>query len=1068
MHPLTLIAILSTIWVLLHLWLLPLSKSQWQASDMRAKMARAGVLITLEKLRDLAAIGTIAVVAVLVLVLLANWLGDAGSVWPKATIEALASIHSIAKDIADGYGRGISLFGVIGAGIVLWWAGRQAKRRVLEVWMQKANDEHAALRSDPSRIDAARQDPELLPIVQQLDVALAEINKLEQAEIPDEVALAQTHEALSSVLSMLAIESARKHIDFPEAAGQPATAEKSASNDVWQRLLAVFSSKRLGTDLALVRKPLGWIVTGLLFVSLVGWASEPLANSLQLAVNNLRVQFDKHEAQRHLDEVLSRTSEKAPDTDVQTTPYPNAVQAASRLLTHAIVREMSRAPLQGVTANARRGAQSEAEFVRLALAEQHLPATSSSDDIVTRVRSEVAESVVRREPIAVSPTARHVSEELQPTLERLHAKDPSRLTAIIARLEARYATPMAPLDAQGKLIEKLLDDAFGAAEMKPESELGKQAQKLSKDFGKKAIQTWADTTVKQFLADALSSAARLEVQRAFAFETSKQTGEFIASLQEHEGKGWQKAPAMEREAQMAGKVAEKVAALHGDVDQASLHALADRMGGYDRIFPADHGPIPPPAEAMPGGGGGGGGGGGSGAKHGSGGQPHAAPGRMATNFHLASRSFRVRGVLVGQELEGSSLDVTDIRWRILAPARSGEATRVTVELRATELPRNVSTWKVAGTFDAGVLNQAIRYSADRRVVATTITAGDGRAISRLTYLHPVLADTPLGCRVIESDRIVDTFTMAGEGRRPAPLVAELAADREQMHHLLAILQLAEIVATKSGARCPIDQVQQVLDQRKFAQVRFSATLEQALGRFTSERATALAGSDSFFRKARMCASGPVDGLAKCLCEQVSPGGLPAHYWFPEDHTSQVREHVAKLDSDMAWLRPSSDRLAHLDFWTHATFALRDGNTGVSDESNTAAFDFPPIHLSALRKEVSRSLPNYVAKQLRFSNYDDFMRPLEEFVLAQRLIRAAFDGKLGHDFPLQRLIEIEKLTRRFVPKQPTLRWEPVASPSELLEMLSSADSEAGKLYKDYQFDILERTRTKRPVCDPVSG
>jgi hypothetical protein len=182
----------------------------------------------------------------------------------------------------------------------------------------------------------------------------------------------------------------------------------------------------------------------------------------------------------------------------------------------------------------------------------------------------------------------------------------------------------------------------------------------------------------------------------------------------------------------------------------------------------------------------------------------------------------------------------------------------------------------------------------------------------------------------------------------------------------------------------------------------------------------------------------------------------------------VRERKARMDSGFAWLRPSSDRLGHLDFWTHTTFALRDGNSGASDEDNTAALDFPAEELAVLRRVVAQRLAGYVTGPLRSASVDDFMAPLEEFVLAQRLARVALQGQLGPDFPLSRLIDLERQTRRFVPRQPTIRWEPAGSPQELAQVLDSADRSAGESYRAYELDQLQRRTEKRPACDAASG
>lgn len=1070
MHPSAMVLTLGVLWALLHFWLLPLARDRWQASDLRVKIARAGSLVALEKLRDLAAMGVVAVSVVLALVLIGNWLGGTGALWPRLIVQAIASVYETAKGIAEGYASVLMALGVIGAAIVLWRSSLSAKKRVIKVWMQKAEEEFAAIYADPSRIDIARQDPELLPLVQDIDMCAAEIETQEGKEQRDETAVTQAQQALSQALSRLAIESTRKHIDFPAVAGQASATETAPRSGALSRIFNVLSSKRLSTDLGLVRKPMGWVVSGLLFVSLIGWSAAPLANSLQLAVNNLRMELAHHDAQRNLDGVLSHAPEPKTQSLTTVAPSPAAAQAASRLVAQIVIRELAQSSMLDSAGGVRRTADAHAEFVRGVLSGQQMSAPG--DDVAKMLRVETAETVSIRPLNVDSSAARHLTEEIRPSLERLQTKDPERFAALVARLEARYSTPMTPLDAQAKLTAKILDDVFANVDVKPEGELAKQAQKLAKDFGKEAVKTWADTNLKEFLSDALSATARPEVRRGFTFEASEETRDLIAALQAREGNGWQSAPAGRREAEMSQLVARKVADSHGDINPAERHALAERMGGYERIFPLEEGPRAPPPDVIPSGGGGGGGGGGGTPHEGrpspSGsprGQPHFAQAR-ATSFRLASLSFRVRGVLVGQDLAGSALDVTDIRWNLVPPTQASQPTRVAIDLRVADSANSVAAWRSAGVFDAGVLNQGLRYAADRRVIATTITPGDGKEIRRLTYLHPVLADTPLGCRVVEIDRVVDTFTMAQSSDTGAAAIAEISSDREQMYGYLAVLELAEAVASTGGV-CPMADVQRVIAKRQLVPVRFSPGLTQALDRFTAEQAAAAPGSEGLLVKAGKCASGPTEKMAQCLCEQVQPGGLPARYWFPEDHTSQVRERSANLTNDLAWLRPSVDRTGHLDFWIHTTFSLRNGQSGEADESRTSALNFTPDQLEKLRLQVSQRLPQYATGQLRATNYDEFMRPLEQFVLAQRLARTALAGRLGPDFPLVKLIELEKATRSFVPQQTTIRWEPVNSAMKLMDVLNSADPHAAELYRSYELGMFDRASSKKQVCDAAS-
>jgi hypothetical protein len=133
-----------------------------------------------------------------------------------------------------------------------------------------------------------------------------------------------------------------------------------------------------------------------------------------------------------------------------------------------------------------------------------------------------------------------------------------------------------------------------------------------------------------------------------------------------------------------------------------------------------------------------------------------------------------------------------------------------------------------------------------------------------------------------------------------------------------------------------------------------------------------------------------------------------------------------------------------------------------------AVDFPKEQLTTLKDVISAKLPEYLAQVLRSPSYKEFMMPLEDFVLIQRLIRAAFGGGLGPDFPISKLVQLERDTRRFVPYQPTIRWE--ASPNSeatLIKTLKSADPKAAESYLSCSKDRLDRQMSKRPVCDIVS-
>ena len=175
---------------------------------------------------------------------------------------------------------------------------------------------------------------------------------------------------------------------------------------------------------------------------------------------------------------------------------------------------------------------------------------------------------------------------------------------------------------------------------------------------------------------------------------------------------------------------------------------------------------------------------------------------------------------------------------------------------------------------------------------------------------------------------------------------------------------------------------------------------------------------------------------------------------------------------MRWIKRSPDHLAHINLWVHTTFALRcaarEGDRLDADEATATPVDFPAEQLSLLRNVIGETLPRYLTEQLRSPTYDDFMMPLEDFVLLQRLMRAALAGRMGHYFPVTKLIDLERTTRKFVPYQPTIRWEPVGADGSLSKTLSDADPKAAKIYLDWEADRMSRVATKKPVCDRASN
>ncbi|WP_227243306.1 hypothetical protein [Paraburkholderia caribensis] len=672
---------------------------------------------------------------------------------PKLLINALAAAYTTVKDLADGYGTVLSVLGVVAASYSLLRCARNAKRRVSEVWSRKAQEIYARLCDDPTELENARAHTDLMPFIATIDELVAKLVSLEKANAQEPsndayVKIAEeTREELSSALSALAIEIARKDVTFDTVA-EP-SADESATQTrgpVWFRAL---TGERFCKDVGLLKKPLSRFVTALLFVTLIGWAADPLANSVQLIVNNLRVNLLAQQASRDLDSVLSRAKPDADDITPNSPPNLAAINEASRLLARAAVREMVQSPLMDRVVSIERTRENQTEFVRAAINEQNYKTDETvSADATEKVREEASRAAMHPGATedGLGTVERELASDLRPSVQRLASENPGRFQRIVDEIKARYAAPMGPLDAQGKLIGEALDKAFGAFDAHATGEVSKQAEKLVKEFGKKALTEWAQAFAQRFVTQAIMDTAHPEVWARvhdnFRFETSTDAQRFLVALNASDGHGMHNVAA-DDEARMHRKVAEFLSQTARD--DGARHALLAQMSGYDSLFPLhdddpgvagfDHnGPSP-----------GGGGGGESGRSfqgeghgvraEGHVGTPRAFTTARARSFGLASLSFRVRGVLIGQDEESVGIDITDLAWTI-HPANDGLPTRVTLQARMS------SRWFTLGTFDAAVVNQALRYAADGRVIATTITPGDGIALARLTYVHPALVDTP--------------------------------------------------------------------------------------------------------------------------------------------------------------------------------------------------------------------------------------------------------------------------------------------------------------------------------------
>ena len=1061
MSPISLITVLLSVWVLLNFWLYPLTKDRWSASDLKQKMLRAGTLVVMEKLRDLAAIGSITLSIVVIVIWIAERLAGSNVVLPAVLLAAIARSHGTLKGFAENYGLACSVAGFAGVALTLYYTSRLARRRVATAWGDKAAEVRERLASDlGAALEALDAKPELQEMSQRIRQLAGKLIRhqevLEQVSaagqppetwpegLLHQVSVEELQQELSSLISYASIEVSKDEVEFPTALATPAEGEVDAPPTWRNRIGRILASAQLGKDIGLIKKPVSFAVTGLLFVSLLSWSSEPLAEGMQHALNKLQVNASAVDAEANLANSLRKvkaTPEEATGNDqaVRDLSYQAASQAIARAATHAMLRSNLLQRAVGLE----HSGTSQRELIGHLINSRTVDASGA--DPVAATRKELAEQLERggiQEP--PDRMVRKVRDVIEPDLQAMHKEQPRRFAALAAALDERYAKGISPLDAQGKLLEKMLDLVFDAVDAKPSGELGKQAHKLTKEFGKDALKTWMDAQARNFVASALADAARSDVvQRMSAakpFEMSQRSREFVQELHHSGNASWTANAAERNEAAMARAVATRIAQHHNMPPGQDASEMLERLSGYDGFF--SNGSQKPTASHT---------------------RPGGPPARWSS-FHVAARSARVRGVLFGREIPEEIRLMDDIRWQGHA-ARPGGTASVSIDIRSGP------SWKALGQFPAAVVNQALRFAADGRVIATTITPGDGKITNRLTMLHPSLVDTPLGCRVIEADRIVDAVTFNWIINKPSPAFVQLSEDREQSGTWRRVIGLAQAVAeVPRSQHCPVEELDEAIKTLKLKsvgpQVMFSQDLTSTFDRFLNKLEQSRAGSTAFLRKADACAKSS-QPLSACLCDKVM-GSAGSSYWIPVDHTSQFRERLSGQEQRGQWLQPSKDRLAHAELWVHTTFQLQQSYLVGDHEAESAAMDFPQSELSALRTTVAATLPLYISKHLRSPSYDDFMAPLEQFILLQRLFRSVLHRKAGDEFPAHKLLALQQQTAASVPFQPTMRWEPVDGRSEAFkDFLRSAHPAAEAAYTKWQQDHATRREAGKPVCAAVS-
>ena len=943
-----------------------------------------------------------------------------------------SSAYGAVQQFATAYGQFMLWVGVVPGVIALCVCSKNAKQKVVQAWQGEADKVRAQLQSDPDARESLRNDPEYHRRVERLD-ELETLVGAHATDLSSDQTAAATQET-AQILDDLAADMSRSTIDLERAlADNPTSAGTEQPKSKLQRLLAMLAGPRLSRDLALVGKYTSLLLVALLLTALTGWSATPLANSLRVTVNDLRVAALIDDVDREIGQAISQIDPPADDEPVEPAireAQTAALARAARLVAQAAVHQIHNSRL--LDPDPRLGAPaSRLEFVRAAIL--HRPQDAGAPgSVVSSLRRHVAEGFAANRPtMSGDQLATHLTRDTSQLLARIQARNPRALDRIVDRVVRRYGTSVSPLNVQGNLISRWVSASFNLAGANVNDDLAKVAKTLAADAGKATLGEWANLHARAIATDGLLGAdAKAQVigrlEGGQWLERSPPNNALVRDLQLSRGTGWHSAPREAASESASRAIANAVAERY---NPGSRTAIQRALGGYSAAFPRTAATV-----------------------------GHAANvSTFASDFAKAARSFRVRGVIVGRNVQ-PAFRVTDIAWQVEKDTREPTMLILRVVVDARE--------ETLGLFSAGIVNQALRFAADGRVVATTITPGDGNAISRVTYLHPALEDTPLGCRIVEIDRIIDTFTASlaeevGELTLLARPLKEISSHRVAAWRFLQVARLAEVAAL-SGPQCQPERLPLEASARpatKQAIAAYSSTVAELL----DEQASS-GHSTKLLETALQCSARESSDIGQCLCDTAPRLDLSQPYWFPEDHTSQVREQDVTGQNDFDTLFRPVEASDYIDLWLHTTFAVRQDGEPLGDEPETIALDFPRQQIKLLNALlIPDAIAAYAKTNLRATDYADLMAPIEQFVLVQRFMRTALTGGFGDAFPIEKLIELERETAPFVPAQPTIRWEP-ADEEQFFSVLSDAGDDASKAFFEWFDDLSRKHEQSSPSCD----
>ena len=411
--------------------------------------------------------------------------------------------------------------------------------------------------------------------------------------------------------------------------------------------------------------------------------------------------------------------------------------------------------------------------------------------------------------------------------------------------------------------------------------------------------------------------------------------------------------------------------------------------------------------------------------------------RVARDHLDRARSFmrlrsyqRVGGVLIGRKPDAASegLDIVGVDFP------SGE-TRDGLTIHFTHADGARTT---VGPYDPAVAHLALAYAADGRPTTVTILPAPPLPDQKI-LLHPALVDTHVGCHAIRLDQFVDRFGSVGllGARRTAAIRQSQIMNglyrRAWAARLSGWLEAVESASQKDGTTLSDDKKENIKKNlKRLKEIAQNVSEEMLLPDGILMLLNPKNSLAPFRHRPDFFDPQLLSILEECLTRTQTESGVSSaqcvalqakqtggnlneeltHHWYLTPQlvpNSGVREVSYKLDKDLQFAQMPRD------IWEGPLRFVVLNNIVITQHFGKevefiSTSESEPWEIA----EIQDLLEDAVLSAVRVSPQAlRTLRVIQQFTVVQRLFRAAFEGSLGEQFPVERLVEITRETANHV-------------------------------------------------------